>query len=414
MGRKFYWYLVVASLLGTLGAAADVSWHFSRLFDEFSPPHDVATAGFLFNIFLLYWALWRHRDQVKGAERIGLIINGTGLAIFLIAAPLDLMWHLIFGIDITTWSPTHLMLFYSAVIGQTGAIISWLASRDRDHSGAWAITVSMCALLLSQALFPLYQQEYAAVALESLERTGLAPWYVAPDMWALAGRQAEKVARGGLPDGLYITYQALMASAVLTLAAILTRVSVRWVDERRGRTVNWWSGAGAATGVVAVYLLFRIVMRGFFSLVGMPTAVVPLWLLPLGIAVDVAILLAVVLPELKVPRWLPFPHDTPEQAKRAAVIAALGGLLGALAQFGTLAGLDLAGVTVPATPAGAAIVALFTGAFGGLIGALLAARFVHVVGMSPEQIAPLPLSGAAQRLIEWGQAAIAQWGGRRR
>lgn len=413
MGRRFYWYAVVASLLGTLGAAADVSWHFSRLFDEFSPPHDVATAGFVFNILLLYWALWRNRERVKGAERIGLIINATGLAIFLIAAPLDLMWHLIFGVDLTTWTPTHLALFYSAVIGEVGMIIAWLASRDRGTSGAWVITMSLCALLLSQALFPLYQQEYAAVALVSLERTGLAPWYVAPDMWALAGRQAQKLARGGLPDGLYITYQAFMATAVLTLTAILTRLNVRWIDERRGRVVNWWSGAGAATGIVAVYLLFRLVARAFFNWAAMPRAVVPVWLLPLGIAVDTAILLATVLPEMSVPRWVPFPRDTPDPARSAAVIAALGGLLGALVLYGTLAGLGLSGVTVPATPAGAAVVALFTGALGGAIGALLAARIVHVVGMAPEEIAPLPLSGAAQRLIEWGQAAWAHRGERR-
>lgn len=414
MGRKYYWLAVVASLLGSIGAAADVSWHFSRLFDEFSPPHDIATVGFLLNIGLLYWALWRHRTLVKGAERLGLLINATGVAIYLIAIPLDLTWHLIFGIDITTWSPTHLMLFYSAVIGQVGMIVAWLASRDRGSSGAWAITLSLCALLLSQVLFPLYQQEYAAVALVSLQQTGLAPWYVAPDMWALAGRQAEKVARGGLPDGLYITYQALLAAAVFTLAAILVRASVRWTDERRGRGVNWWSGAGAATGLAAVYLLFRVIMRGIFLLVGMPRAVVPLWLLPLAIAVDAAMLLAVVMPELRVPSWLPFPHGTLERTKQEVIFAALGGFLGAAALYGTLAGLDLSGVTVPDTPAGAAIVALFTGALGGACGTLLATRIVRVVGLSPEEMAPLPLSGAANRLREWGQAAMAQWGARRR
>jgi hypothetical protein len=155
-------------------------------------------------------------------------------------------------------------------------------------------------------------------------------------------------------------------------------------------------------------------MRAFFNWATLPQAVVPVWLLPLAVVVDAAVLLAVELPGLRVPGWVPFPRGTPEVAKRAAVIGALGGLLGALALYSTLAGVGMGGVTIPATPVSAGLVALLTGALGGAIGALLAARIVRVVGMAPDELAPLPFSATAQRLVAWGQGAMAHWGAWRR
>ena len=137
MGRKFYVVWLTSAFLGAAGAAGDVSWHFSRLFDEFSPPHDIATAGTILNIVLLYWALVHERHRLAGPERFGLLVNAAGLVIYAVTIPLDLTYHLIFGIDITTWSPTHLMLFYSSCLGQVGALIAWLASPTARMRGGW-------------------------------------------------------------------------------------------------------------------------------------------------------------------------------------------------------------------------------------------------------------------------------------
>src|SRR5438552_17962463 len=40
---------------------------------------------------------------------IGYVILGFGALIDLVAAPLDNYWHILYGIDVTLWSPFHLM-----------------------------------------------------------------------------------------------------------------------------------------------------------------------------------------------------------------------------------------------------------------------------------------------------------------
>jgi hypothetical protein len=379
VGRRFYALWLFAAFLGAAGAAGDVSWHFSRLFDELSPPHDVATTGFIINIALLWWALVRQRERVTGPERTGLLINAAGLAVFLVATPLDLGWHLIFGIDITTWSPTHLLLFYSAVLGQAGMLLAWLSSPTGRQRGAWVITFCIALLMVSATVFPFYQQEYAAVALDSLVRTGRAPWYVAPDMWALAGTQAQKLARNGTPDWLYPVGEALLLPWALTFSAGLMRARF---PEREGSAPadkgSVWHGFGAATGLIAAYLLLRLLARGIFHLVGMPIAVIPVWQLALALAVDGALLVAASLPAGAWVARLPLPRWAPARVRQEALVAALGSVVGTLAVYATMAGLRAAHAVEPPMPLATLPFALVMAAFGAGIGGLLAARVVQV------------------------------------
>lgn len=384
MGRKFYGLWLLAAFLGAAGAAADVSWHFSRLFDEFSPPHDVATAGFILNLVLLWYALYRHRERVTGPERTGLLINAAGLALFLIGTPIDLTWHVIYGIDITTWSPTHLLLFYSAVLGQVGVLLAWLSSPTSRQRGAWVITFGISLLMLSATLFPFYQQEYAAIALDSLVRTGRAPWFVAPDMWALAGTQAQRLAHGGVPDWLYPVGEALLLSWALALSAVLMRTRLpEWDRDEAAGKASVWYGFGAATGLVVVYLLLRLLARTFFHLVGMPIAVIPVWQVPLALALDLALLVAALLPAGPWLARLPFPLWVPARARQQVLLAAFGGVVGMLAYYGTMAGLRAGHTVEPPTPLATLPFALILAAFGAGIGTLLAARIAQSASAAP-------------------------------
>lgn len=384
MGRRFYVLWLLAALLGAVGAAADVSWHFSRLFDEFSPPHDIATTGFIANLVLLWWALYRQRERVTGPERTGLMINAVALALFLIGSPLDLAWHLAFGIDLTTWSPTHLLLFYSAVFGQAGVLLAWLSSPTGRQRGGWVITACIALLMISSTLFPFYQQEYAAVALDSLVRTGRAPWFVAPDMWALAGTQAQRLARNGTPDWLYPAGEALLLSWVLTLSAVLIRAHFpERVGARPLGKGSVWHGFGAATGLIAVYLLLRLCIRTIFHLVGMPIAVIPVWQLALALALDVALLLAASLPAKPWLARLPLPRWASARVRQQTLLAALGCVVGTLAVYATMAGLRAAHTIEPAVPLAALPFALILAALGAGIGCLLAARIAQVASTAP-------------------------------
>ena len=122
--RIYALWFFAAALVGAIGSASDVSWHFSRLFDEVSPPHLIAAGGFLINLALIYWALVH--ECVTGVERTGWRLNALGAAVFVFAIPLDYLWHLLFGLDNTVWSPPHLLLFYSAAPITLGVLLAWL------------------------------------------------------------------------------------------------------------------------------------------------------------------------------------------------------------------------------------------------------------------------------------------------
>lgn len=384
MGRKFYLLWLLSAALGAMGAAADVSWHFSRVFDEFSPPHNVATTGFILNIGLLYWALIRHRDRLSAGERTGLMLNALGTAIFLIAIPLDFTWHKIFGVDITTWSPTHLMLFYSACISEFGVLKAWLSTPEGRSRGSWPVTFFINFFFLSAMLFPLSQQEYAATALDSLNRTGKTPWFVAPDLWALAGPQAVRLAKGGAPDWLYLVYQPAVAVLVFTVVSILLRANAMRTDGAQTSAASRWYRYLPATGLALALIAFRVAGRAVFSSIGMPVATIPLWLIPLALVLDVAFLVE--------PFLRPLTNALPERVRAHphVVAGALGAIVGTLAYYGSMLLLHNSyHVLIPAAPAAVLPVALLTAAAGAVAGALLAEwALEHAVEQSQPGAAP--------------------------
>lgn len=387
MGRKFYLLWLLSATLGAMGAAADVSWHFSRVFDEFSPPHNVATTGFILNIGLLYWALIRHRDRLSDGERIGLRLNALGTALFLIGIPLDYTWHVIKGIDITTWSPTHLLLFYSACVSEVGMLKAWLSTPDGRRRGSWPFTFFICCFFLSAILFPLSQQEYAATALDSLNRTSKAPWYVAPDLWALAGPQAVRLAKGGAPDWLYLVYQPAVAALVFALVSVLIRFNALRRDNTPANALSRWLRYLPATSLVLSLLAFRIVGRTVFSIIGMPVATIPWWLISLAAVMDVAFLCEPLLPA--------FTHllPAPVRARPQMVSGTLGAIVGTLAYYGSMLVLLNYHVLVPAAPLAVLPVALLTAAGGAVAGVLLA-EWARETAAQPQSSGAAPTRSA--------------------
>jgi len=150
--------------LTEIGSTLDVSWHFGHVFDEISPPHLTSFAGVCLMVGLLYWALVRERKRVVGLERAALRVGAIALGIGILDMPFDLLWHLTFGIDITTWSPTHLMLNFASDVYNVCVIIALLASPAARGRGTWAIAFAVCFRNLLTTHFALNQQEYGAVA----------------------------------------------------------------------------------------------------------------------------------------------------------------------------------------------------------------------------------------------------------
>jgi hypothetical protein len=352
--RIYALWFFAAALVGAIGSASDVSWHFSRLFDEVSPPHLIAAGGFLINLALIYWALIH--EHVTGVERTGWRLNALGAAVFVFAIPLDYLWHLLFGLDNTVWSPPHLLLFYSAAPITLGVLLAWLTRPTSSTRLGQALTFGICALFMSNTLFPLSQQDYAAVVTKTLARTGRMPWYVTPELWAVAGGQAQRLAEGHAPDWAYLVGSAALLGVSLGCGALILRT--QWQAELR------WLAACSATLLALIVLLFRLLMRGALSMLALPYASITWWLVAAGAAIDLTCLLMARIAPIATPRrkgefWRP-------------LSSVAEGVLLACTLSITINLAHLIGQPAPLAPLEALPAALIVGAAGVLVGEAIA------------------------------------------
>ncbi len=128
------WVILVLALQAELGLAWDRNWHDLVGRNEFfTPPHimlysGIAISGFI-ALFVVLFDTYRYYKKKPGVDDsstvkvlhffhapLGYVILGFGAFIDLLAAPFDNYWHSLYGIDVTLWSPFHLM-------GTVGGII---------------------------------------------------------------------------------------------------------------------------------------------------------------------------------------------------------------------------------------------------------------------------------------------------
>ncbi len=141
------WGLIAAKLLGGWGLQWDISWHLLIGRDAFwIPPHVMTYTGVTVGALLAFGILaldtaraWRGEAVPDGVRVLGL--TGTrgfhlawwGMAVTILAAPIDDLWHRLFGIDVTLWSPPHLLGLAGAQINTLGclaiALELWPVSR---------------------------------------------------------------------------------------------------------------------------------------------------------------------------------------------------------------------------------------------------------------------------------------------
>jgi hypothetical protein len=346
------------------GAAFDVSYHFGHLFDYFSPPHLTVAVGVFTMVGLLGWALVLRRDRLSGFERKALWAAAIALAVGIIDEPLDLLYHLTFGVDITLWSPTHLMLNYPTDVANVCILAALLASPAARARGAWAIGFGLLFRNLLTMHFALYQQEYGAVALASLNRGGTVPWFVEPALVKLVGPRATLLVTGGVPNWLYLIYFAFAMSYALTLcAAALYR---RQVAGTRRLPDRWPWPSGAATTLALAFVAWRLIFRALFLTIHAAYPVVPWYLVPMGLVIDLALLFG--------PRWLERAGVALDETRQRFIVSGGAGLLAALALYGGIAAMRAAQFVVPVTPSVALPFACLTGALGAMLGAWVGAR----------------------------------------
>ena len=132
--RWALWSLVIAKLVSGWGVQWDIEWHVRVGRDTFwIPPHVMTYAGVAATVLLSFGMLaWYTARGERSAELVRIFgVSGTrgfhlaawGIALTVLAAPIDDVWHRLFGLDVTLWSPPHLLGILGGVINSAGCLI---------------------------------------------------------------------------------------------------------------------------------------------------------------------------------------------------------------------------------------------------------------------------------------------------
>lgn len=134
MKRMVLWGLLGAKAVGVCGVQWDIQWHVLIGRDTFwIAPHLMTYAGVTLAV-LLSWGViaW---DTALAATTPGMVrvlglrstrgfhIAAWGIAVTVLAAPIDDLWHRLFGLDVTLWSPPHLLGILGSIVNSLGCLL---------------------------------------------------------------------------------------------------------------------------------------------------------------------------------------------------------------------------------------------------------------------------------------------------
>lgn len=160
MRRAAVWALLAAKLVAGWGLGWDIRWHLLVGRDSFwIPPHVLTYAAVTAAVFVAFGVVavetWLARGGRAPADTLrvaglvgtpGFHLVWLGMALTIVAAPIDDLWHRLFGIDVTLWSPPHLL---GLAGGQVSTLAVLVVAQEVWPAGARA---RAAALLVSGAL----------------------------------------------------------------------------------------------------------------------------------------------------------------------------------------------------------------------------------------------------------------------
>lgn len=249
---KYYRLWVMAFLLKFIGSAWDTSYHFKYLFEEYSIPHIVNFSGFALGAFLLVKE-WR---QLHYMDRFSRNLITIGFALFLIGIPLDFSYHIAYGIDLTTWSPTHFIYYIATDIMIIGAWRGY-SKYTNDKLPMWRSLHTWFAMFLLECLvFPNMQQENGAISYNLyIHHQSIA----SKEILVLISDPASQIF-GGIPEWVYPIFSMLMVS-------LLTTIVFRLLGDYM-----------VSVMAAVLYILLRFIGKIIFIAVHYPTSYVPITL----------------------------------------------------------------------------------------------------------------------------------------
>ena len=274
--RWIYTGWLVAFLLKMLGSSWDVSWHFKWLRDDLAPPHLLNSVGTAVVIALVV----AHTYSGFAVDRRGLRLMQVGIGMFLVAIPADIVNHRINGLDITSWSPTHGLLYLGTAIMLAGAIRGWWLYAEPGRART-LISLGLWVFFLENALFPNQHQEYGVLSLAAYKAGHP---YAEPSLLDFARARGQNPEQFMLPVPSWVHPTWLICAGLLTLVVARKVVGLRWT----------------ATILAGAYLGYRCFAWGALAVSGFPHSVLPLVLLVGAVLVDLAV-------TYRVPGWLAAP-----------------------------------------------------------------------------------------------------------
>jgi hypothetical protein len=263
--RWIYTAWLGAFLLKMLGSSWDVSWHFRWLRDDLAPPHLLNSAGTAVVVGLVLF----HSYTGYGVDRRALRLMQWGIGLFLIAVPIDIVNHRINGLDITSWSPSHALLYIGTAVMLAGALRGWWlyaeAGRIRN-----VVSLGLWLFFVENVLFPNQHQEYGVLSIRAYEAGHTT---AEPQLLDFAASQGASPLDFALPVPSWVHPTWLVCAGLLSLVVARKVVGMRWT----------------ATTIAATYLAYRTVMGLSLVAIGFPPSVLPAVLLVGAVLVDLAV-----------------------------------------------------------------------------------------------------------------------------
>ena len=152
--RVALWLLLASKLTAGWGLGWDIRWHLLVGRDSFwIAPHVLTYASVTVTVIVSLGVIavetWASRRGALGPGAINVVgLVGTrgfhlawlGMAVVVVAAPLDDLWHRLFGIDVTLWSPPHLLGLLGA---QVNTLACLLIAREAWPAGSRVRTLAL-------------------------------------------------------------------------------------------------------------------------------------------------------------------------------------------------------------------------------------------------------------------------------
>ena len=262
--RWLYAAWLGAFLLKMLGSSWDMSWHFRWLRDDFAPPHLLNSAGTGLVVALVIFSSYTG----YGVDRRALRLLQWGIGLFLAAVPVDLVNHRVNGLDITSWSPSHALLYLGTAVLLAGAIRGWwlyaAPGRVRD-----LVCLGLWLCFVENALFPNQHQEYGVLSIRAIDAGRPT---AEPQLLEFAAAQGASPLEFALPVPPWVYPAWLVCAGLLALVLARKVVGLR----------------GTATVLAAGYLAYRAGMGVGLADMGFPPSVLPVVLLVGAVLIDVA------------------------------------------------------------------------------------------------------------------------------